>query len=70
MLHKNDHDQNQEGHEEAVQQPDIYELGVGGGGQGLGDGALQRVHHQHGRDYQWDGRLEVFSIEINSCLET
>ena len=55
MLHEDDHNQNEEGHEEAVQQPDIYELGVGGGGEGLSDGALQRVHHQHGGDDQGDG---------------
>ena len=69
MLDKNDHNQNKEGHEETIQEPDIYELGVGGGRQALGDGALQGVHHEHSRDHKWDGRLEVFFIKINSSLK-
>ena len=69
MLHQNDHDQNKEGHEETIQEPDIYELGVGGGRQALGYGALQGVHYEQGRDRKWDGRLEVFFIEIDSSLK-
>ena len=69
MLHQNDHDQNKEGHEQAIQEPDIYELGVGGGRQALGYGALQGVHYEQGRDRKWDCRLEVFFIEIDSSLK-
>ena len=69
MLDKNDHDQDKEWHEETIQEPDIYELGVGGGRQALGYGAFQGVHYEQGRDRKWDGRLEVFFIEINRSLK-
>ena len=69
MLDKNDHDQDKEWHEETVQEPDIYELGVGGGRQALSNGPLQGVHYEQGRDRKWDGRLEVLFIEINRSLK-
>ena len=59
----------QEGEHLAHDQPDVDHPDVGGGGQLVGDCHVQRVHHQHGRDHQGDGSLEMFSIEINSSLE-
>ena len=68
MLHQDEQQDDDEGEEEAKEQPDVDHLHVGRGGQLGGDGVVEGVHDQHTGQGHRDARLEVLFLKVCSCL--
>jgi hypothetical protein len=70
MLYKDNDNQNEKGHQQTIEQPDINKLDVRSCRESLTYGAFQGAHTQHRSDGKRNGCLKVFLEKVCGNLKS